>query len=63
MTLGDAFRVALEMRGQFFSEAAHVAAERAEACQDHGDAAGSDWWNRVYAMITHLDRGDLQTRH
>jgi hypothetical protein len=56
MTLGDAFHIAIELRERFRDEAANVAAEWADACNDSGDAAGFDAWNRVCAMITHLDQ-------
>jgi hypothetical protein len=55
ITLADAFQTAVQMRGKLDTEASHVAAENADRCLSNSDIDGFKDWNRVCAMIRHLD--------
>jgi len=55
ITLSDAFRTAVQLRGKLDGEAGHVAAENADRCFADSDIDGFRDWNRICAMIRHLE--------
>lgn len=57
MTAGDAYRTAIELHGSLGEEGVCVAAERADACRDAGDADGVLFWLKVSEFIAFLSRG------
>jgi hypothetical protein len=59
-TLGDAFRVAMQMRNDLGSEALHVAQERAESSMSKKDYERFAHWNRVVAMIRYIDDNPMR---
>jgi len=53
--LGEAVRIADQMRGEFEFGAIQVAASRANECLRDGDTGGFDGWNRVCALLQHVE--------
>ncbi len=58
ISLADAFRTAVQMRGKLVDEAGHVAAENADRCFLNSDLEGFKNWNRVCAMIRQMELQD-----
>lgn len=57
--LGEASRLADQIRGEFKIGAMDIAASRANTCWRNGDTRGFDGWNRVCAMLyLHATRAD-----
>jgi hypothetical protein len=63
LTIGTAYRMALEMQFRLEGEAVFVAAENAEACLTRGDENGCQDWRRICAILTHLEQTASKTVH
>ena len=64
MRIGEALEEAVKLYGEFGTEAANVASERANHCMVQADGNGFRAWNLVCAMIKQIEarsKRDLAT--
>ena len=55
-SLGQAYRVAVEMQQSFGEEAANVALEKAESYRRKGEEEEASYWDPITAFTVHMAR-------